>query len=277
METHDIVSVIILFITSSLDYLSALQTSLEGTLLMSIGKMTLQLFVVFIIVQILQVLVLLLFTPTGAVPYSRRKDGGKKILILGDSTAVGTGALSPEFTIAGRIAIDFPKADILNLGVNGTRTRGVLAQLELVKDQSFDLIIISTGGNDVWAFTSFWRLKKTLRTIFSLANTLSNNNVIILFFGNNGSATFVPLLFRGAFLKRTEKIQALFKKITEEEKVPLVELFTTDSNNPFIETPKTYFAEDGMHPSDLGYWIWYKKMWEIIREKKLPILQALHE
>src|SRR3989338_7153591 len=38
--------------------------------------------------------------------------GEKRILIAGDSTAVGAGAAKPEDTIAGRLAHDFPQADI---------------------------------------------------------------------------------------------------------------------------------------------------------------------
>ena len=82
-------------------------------------------------------------------------------------------------------------------------------------------------------------------------------------------------MFRGFFLSKSEKIKKLFRDVTTEKNVIFIELFTTTKNNLFTEDPETYYSCDGLHPSDLGYWIWYKKMWEVIREKKVNILNSI--
>lgn len=252
-----------------------LEVFLRQPLISTILSVAIHLLVIFFVIQFFQILLLLLSAPHGRTPYSRPYKDGKKILIVGDSTAAGTGALTSEYTIAGRLALNFPRVDILNIGVNGSTTQGALDQLKTVQNQYFDLIIIITGGNDVWSFTSSWKLKRILRDIFTLANKMSNNKTILLFFGNNGSAEFVPFIFRGLFLKRTVKIQNVFNKVATDEGTPLVELFTTNHENPFLDDPRTYFAKDGMHPSDLGYHMWYKKMWDVIRERNIPVREAL--
>jgi lysophospholipase L1-like esterase len=44
-------------------------------------------------------------------------------------------------------------------------------------------------------------------------------------------------------------------------RIPSIELFTTESDNPFLEKPHELFARDGIHPSSRGYQIWYNRMW----------------
>jgi lysophospholipase L1-like esterase len=273
----DIYSVLVQKIELPARYFFAWKASMEGTQLLLFLTISSEMLLAFVMIQVLQMLAVLLSAPERVEPYSRRRVDGRRILIVGDSTAAGTGADSYEFSLAGRFANDFPRADIVNLGVNGSTTKGVLSQLEKVKDEYFDLIVLVTGGNDIWAFTTFWGLKKTLKSIFEITNKLSDGKTVVLLYGANGSMNAIPLIFRLFFFLRTEKIKKAFKEVTQEKNVPLVELFTDDINNPFLQNPKTYFSSDGIHPSDLGYWMWYKKMWEVFREKNIAIHDLLRQ
>ncbi len=198
--------------------------------------------------------------------FSRMAEGGMSILIAGDSTAVGTGAKRPESTIAGLLAQDFPQTSIVNVAVNGARTKGIMKQFEKVRGSEFDMVLLSTGGNDVWSYTRIKKLGKHLRAVLTEAKELSGHRVIVLFFGNEGSAPFFPRPLRGFLMNRTRRVKDLFAEITNEERVPLIELFTSEDENPFVVDPKRFFAADGLHPSDAGYWEWYKRLWRLMIE-----------
>lgn len=200
-------------------------------------------------------------------PVSYVSGKSSRILIAGDSTAVGTGAQDAEHTIAGFLARDFPHTDIINMGVNGARTSAVIDQLAGAGDIPFDMIIISTGGNDVWAFTRLKKLRSHFTTILRTAKRMSDHHVIVLFFGNEGSAPFFPFFLRRLIMHRTDSVRQVFSEIAYIEQVPLIELFSEPNENPFVRDPKTYFAQDGLHPNDLGYWEWYKHLWRLMVHK----------
>ena len=79
----------------------------------------------------------------------------RRVLIIGDSLAVGCGASRPEESIAGLIAQEFPDVTIVNRARNGARTAEATAQLRVDGDARYDAILISVGGNDVLRRTPF--------------------------------------------------------------------------------------------------------------------------
>jgi hypothetical protein len=95
---------------------------------------------------------------------------------------------------------------------------------------------------------------------------MSNHRVITLFFGNEGSAPFFPFFISGFLLRRTERVKEVFAAVTSSEKVPLVQLFTSNEGNPFVRDPRHFFARDRLHPSSEGYRLWYERMWRIMVE-----------
>lgn len=192
---------------------------------------------------------------------------GRNIAILGDSTAVGTGAKDIEETLAGRLAKDFPRTNIINLAENGSKTIGVLQQIKGLHDSKVDMAIISTGGNDIWAYTSLQKITEDLRSILKQAKEISDHHVILLFFGNEGTAPFFPWPIRSWLNHRTELVKNIFLFVANEQKVPIIDLFSNPRENPFVIDPKRFFAEDRLHPSGAGYGEWYKRMWRIMVEK----------
>jgi lysophospholipase L1-like esterase len=188
----------------------------------------------------------------------------RKILIIGDSTAVGTGASRAEDTIAGRLAHDFPNHQIVNLGKNGGLIRDLSEQIERVKNMKFELIIISAGGNDVWHLSR----KKTIATHLShtltIANEISNKRVFFLIYNNIGDAPLFPGILRNFLRKRCVSIQSYIEMLCLENETNVIPLFNNKENNPFLKTPITLFAEDGIHPSSEGYNVWYNRMWRIL-------------
>ncbi len=197
-------------------------------------------------------------------PVSYERQGIKNILLVGDSTAVGTGAKDSSQTLGGFLARDFPRTNIINRSINGSLTRSVLVQLVTGPTPTYDMIIISTGGNDVWSMTRAKRLRRDIRDVLQLANYMSGNRTVLIFFGNEGSAPFFPIFLTRLLMRRTEVVRKVFLQVATEERVPFIELFSNARKNPFVIHPKRYFAPDGLHPNDAGYWEWYKHLWRLM-------------
>lgn len=231
--------------------------------------LTLEVFGVFAfmsLLDIVNVLLVMIASPKQKKGYSRIIKDTQRILVAGDSTAVGTGSKDPVRTLAGFLAKDFPMMSIENVAVNGTTTREVLTQLNHAEAERYEGILISTGGNDVWKFTPLTSLREDIHSVLTTSKAMCDGKVLFVFFGNEGSAPFFPTLFRKILMWRTRKVLALFREVANEHNVPLLELFTKEAENPFVKDPSTHFALDGLHPSQAGYWEWYKRLWRIIAE-----------
>jgi lysophospholipase L1-like esterase len=191
---------------------------------------------------------------------------GKKILIIGDSTAFGTGARRPEDSIGGRLARDFKDTNIINYGVNGALTKGVAEQIERAKGTKFDMVIVSTGGNDIWHFTSVQKIEYWLEVLLKDAIEVSDHRVIVLLYANFGLSPLFPRILRQILVRRSDKVRLAFEKVCGRYKVPCIDLFLSNKDdildsNPFKREPELYFSSDYMHPSSEGYGLWYKRMW----------------
>lgn len=86
-----------------------------------------------------------------------------RLLIVGDSTGVGLGAVSIEDSLAGRLARDFPQASIENRAELGARIACVLGQLADV-NAGYDAVLIAAGGNDILRRTPYGDLSEGSRT-----------------------------------------------------------------------------------------------------------------
>ncbi len=229
--------------------------------------------ILYVVLSVFQMLIVLILNKSLAFrskPYSRGSGlEARKILILGDSTAVGTGANRTQDTLAGRLAYDFPESQIINLGVNGSLISNVLKQLEQVKGMKFDMIVISTGGNDIINFTSFRKVWRDLQKIFQITKVMCEHRVFMMLYLNLGNAPLFPRFMQLLLMRRGKRLYEEIRKIGTKERVPIIEIFTTEHENDFINNPRLYFARDGVHPSSEGYRIWYNRMWRAMSERGL--------
>ena len=183
----------------------------------------------------------------------------KRILIVGDSTGVGTGAEDPADSIAGRIASEFPYVVIVNKSADGARAQDVLEQLYSLEDNGFDLVLVQAGGNDILRFTDLNTLKNTTAEILHTAYQVAPE-VIFMSTENVGSspAFFPPVSW--IYTDRTRKVRSVFLLISREKGVEYVDLFREREEDPFLDDPKRYFAADLLHPGSDGYGIWYEEL-----------------
>jgi lysophospholipase L1-like esterase len=183
----------------------------------------------------------------------------KRILIIGDSTGVGTGAVDSADSIAGRIVQEFPFVDIINKSDDGAKATDVLDQFSDVDDGAFDVVLVQAGGNDILRFTDLDVLKNTMSEVLREAYRRAPY-VIFMSTGNVGSAPafFPPVSW--IYTERTRKVRSIFLLLSREKKVEYVDLFVEKKEDPFLKEPERFFAPDLLHPGSDGYGLWYEEL-----------------
>ena len=179
----------------------------------------------------------------------------RTIVVAGDSTAFGVGAL-PEESTAGRIAAAFPYARVINVAKSGANIGRVLDQLNSLEIGHADLVLIHACANDVLEFRSLRVFERDLRAALARARELSGN--VILMPGHDFSVA--PFFLRGIkrlILWHAVRIHAIVKRVSAEAGVIFVDLFRDPGNDAFVREPRRYYCADGLHPSGEGYAIWF--------------------
>ena len=180
------------------------------------------------------------------------------IVVAGDSTAFGVGALPAE-TTAGRIAALFPHARVINVARSGANVGRVVDQLNGLDIKHADMVLIHAGANDVLEFRNPLKVEADLRAVLAKAKSLSSNVVIMP--GHDFSvAPFFLRPLSKAINWQAVKIHAVVKRVTEELGVMFVDLYRHPTSEPFLREPRRYYCPDGLHPSGEGYAIWFSAL-----------------
>ena len=212
------------------------------------------------------------------IPYQRRNLQAKtRILLLGDSSIAGVGA-PPKQTIAAYLAQDYPHAHVENLSFSGARIGDILAQLSKSSCQTYTLIFINAGANDVLTFTSAREIKRLLPIVLQHARTKTETVVL----GLAGKLRIIPLIprsIKGIIDLRERRIHTTFKKIADQHHAHFIDYYhDQELNEHFLKEPEKYFSKDKFHPSGEGYRIAYQKIKKTITplldNKKITIKHA---
>lgn len=194
-----------------------------------------------------------------------------QILVVGDSTAFGTGASNPKNSLAGRLAEKYPEATIENKSANGAKLKDIQNQLKNTEGQ-FDLLFIHGGGNDVIRSTNQQTFEKQLDELLAQASQKSHY-VIMTSSGDIGTAPIFPIPLNWIYTARTKKFREIILDTVEKyPAVRYVDFFRPYNEDPFQQNPKEFYAEDGLHPSDKGYEYWFSEI-----EKVLPTIDEIKE
>ncbi len=179
----------------------------------------------------------------------------RTIVVAGDSTAFGVGALPTEST-AGRIAAAFPHARVVNVAKSGARIGHVVDQLNGLDILSADFILIHACANDVLEFRSVKKVERDLRAAIARARMLSDN--VILMPGQNFSvAPFFLRPISRVIMWHAVRVHAMVQRASAELGVIFVDLFLDPNDDPFVQEPRRYYCPDGLHPSGEGYALWF--------------------
>lgn len=225
--------------------------------------------IIIIVVLLVIVLVYLLYPVAKAISISQTVQENAKayeqhptnptmrILVAGDSTGVGTGARSPQDSIAGRIGSDFPGAHISNISENGITLEVLRNKLYSLPKTEYNLIVIQIGSNDVTSFTSKQKVAEELKLVLDYAEEHSEK-VIVLTAGNIGLSPVFKFPLSNLITYRTLMVREIFmKEVGERSSVYYVDLFESADDDMFSTDIEKYYAPDYFHPSSEGYGVWY--------------------
>ena len=182
----------------------------------------------------------------------------RRILVVGDSTGLGTGADSANDSIPGRIGAAHPQWLVDNLAENGAKYADVATQLESTHKR-YDLVLVIAGGNDVMRFTPADRLRQDIKRSVHLAQ--GHAPVVVLMpMGNVGHAPFFFPPVSWLMSRRSKQLHAMVQQSASESGARYVRLLQPAETDPFALHPKTMHAADGLHPSSQGYAQWFEEL-----------------
>lgn len=191
-----------------------------------------------------------------AVPYQQVGDRrGRRLLVLGDSTALGTGASQPALSVPGRIGADHPGWHIDNRARNGARMRDLPAQLATA-DANPDLVLLMAGGNDVIRGGDMAEVEHVLRQLL-LDLRQRGARVLLMPCGDLGHAQLLAPLSPWMH-RRSTALHAAVARAAAGGLATVVDLRQPRERDPFVQEPDRMHADDGLHPSDEGYAEWYR-------------------
>lgn len=192
-------------------------------------------------------------------PYEHQPPAASlRLLMVGDSTGVGTGATSPAATVTGQIARHHPHVQIVNRAQVGARFADIVRQLQAVLGERFDVILIFGGGNDVIRWTELSALQTDLALALQLARAQAEH-VVLMPAGNMGNVPFFFPPWSWLMTRRSRQLHALIRQHAVAGEVIYVDGFRDRRDDPFALQAELH-AMDGLHPSDAGYRLWFSEL-----------------
>jgi len=198
-------------------------------------------------------------------PFVRiNKEASQHFLFVGDSTALGTGALDNRESVAGWFGQDFQEASIENISANGKKLYQLDAEFD-VQGKRYDLIVIQIGGNDIMKLTPISESETHIRNLVRKARK-ATSSLVIMHSGNVGLAPVFTWPFNWILTERARQMRALYRRVAKEEGAYYIDLFTERSNDLFLKDIDRYYSPDHLHPSGQGYRWWYDRIRTTLKE-----------
>lgn len=190
------------------------------------------------------------FGPPGGPPL--------KFAVLGDSTAAGVGAGSPEKSyphlLAQRLGDAGYRVELFDFGVSGARTADVRRrQVPRAVAAQPDLVLVAAGANDVTHLTPREAVRRDMEaTLDALKAT-----------GAAVAVTGAPDMRVTAFLEplrsiagwRGRAIARTIRSVAAEKDVVFIPLAERTAE-AVVKSSESFFSDDEFHPSPAGYRGW---------------------
>jgi lysophospholipase L1-like esterase len=185
-------------------------------------------------------------------------DHSNAMLVLGDSTAVGVGAGSPDKSLAGLVSVYEGATSVENYSKSGAVTADLPGQIAQVKLSQYHLILIQIGGNDIIRFHD---VQKTADQLAAAIKTLPKaDKVVIISAGDVGGSPLFPFFLRPFYTHLHLQYHAAFAQVASSTGTTYVNLYMAPENRLIENDPGTYLAADSLHPSAAGYALWFKSI-----------------
>lgn len=180
-----------------------------------------------------------------------------RLLIVGDSTGVGTGASDSRHSLAGLLAQAYPRLNIDNRAADGATFEKVVGQLEAATSR-YDLVLVHAGGNDVIRLRRLDDVRADVDRVMALARARADR-VVVMPAGNVGNAPFFFPPVSWLMTSRARSMHGIVREAAARQQVVYVNLFKDRAQDPFAQQPGLN-AADGLHPSDAGYRLWFDEL-----------------
>jgi lysophospholipase L1-like esterase len=190
------------------------------------------------------------------------------ILVLGDSTAYGTGSEKNELSTAGRLGHLYPEASIKNLAVNGLRLAGLLDLISnLPVKEHYDLVLVQIGANDIIRLTKMNDIRRDAESVFKELS-LKTDKLVILHAGDIGDVQFFPLYLSPILSKRSKEVRDVYQSLAIKYKANYVNLIDSPVSKKLRSDPEKYYANDLLHLSGEGYGLWFDEIEKTLRQQE---------
>ena len=183
----------------------------------------------------------------------------RRVLVVGDSTAVGIGATSPSETLVGHIVAQFPLTHVENHARMGARAHDMPTQLGLAEEARYDAVLIAVGGNDILRGTPRPAFQASLEQALARACALSEI-VILVNCPNIGAAPLFPWPLTAILSRRSLRYRATFETVCAGHPVDFVNFTYEPKLDPFRRARSVYFASDGLHPTGAAYALCFERL-----------------
>ena len=177
--------------------------------------------------------------------------GMKRVLIAGDSIALGTGADASRYAVGSQLKRDYALSQVDVVAKSGARVRDVITQLAQA-DKGYDIALIIVGGNDVLRFTRLAKLALHLRCALMVAARKARW-VIVANSANVGGAPRFGWPLTAVLSRRSLNVKNIYEQVSACLGVRFVNFTFAPEHDVFARDPQRYFAADRIHPSAAAY------------------------
>ncbi len=181
-------------------------------------------------------------------------DGVKlKLLIIGDSAAAGVGVDEQKDALAGQLTVTLAAKYEVNwclIANTGFTSSDIIKELTVLREQTFDYVLVSVGVNDVTHLTRSDHWSTNIKTIIELLDTkFKAPNVLLTSVPPMQQFTAIPAPLRWWVGLRAKRLNELMTSATKDKNHYSILTFDLPFKPAFI-------AKDGIHPSKLAYNLW---------------------
>ncbi|WP_269521093.1 SGNH/GDSL hydrolase family protein [Alteromonas sp. BMJM2] len=192
------------------------------------------------------------------------------VLVIGDSAAAGVGVSTQTDALTGKLyqtlsqSFGDPYAVSITLHARtGLTSSGIITLLKQAQNCRYDVAVVSIGVNDVTRFTSLKAWRSNLRQIHHclLQQSLCK---LVIYSGVPPMHAFpaIPQPLRFILGQRASLLNRVLASTVSM--LPFSRLLQLNLFNFNGEAIAELMAEDGFHPSDVGYALWAEQIVTLI-------------
>ena len=182
----------------------------------------------------------------------------RNVVCLGDSTTYGYMISRKKVwpsILNNKFAEDSKEINIINKGINGDTTSGMIARFERdCLNENADLLILMGGVNDIFMFQNIDKIKNNIKLIVDISN---KNNVDIVLFT---PIPFIKEIFTffeadnlDGFENTLKEYVSWINDYTKENNIKSIDVYNMFMNNIFKSNKYEDIYFDGVHLSENGH------------------------